>query len=121
MSTRSKKIMVMVLAWIVGVGAGAGISALFQSPADKGYWSSVALLAAILLAMMVATWVRNDRPRMRHGLWAIALALIIPAIILALSFGTGPALGAVAGGLTVALIITWPYLTDKGTASNIGS
>ncbi|WP_461186784.1 hypothetical protein [Arthrobacter sp. Z4-13] len=121
MSTRSKKIMVMVFAWIVGVGAGAGISALFQNPADKGYWSSVALLAAVLLAMMVATWVRNDRPTMRHGLWAIALALIIPAIILALSFGTGPALGAVAGGLTVALIITWPYLTDKGTASNIGS
>ena len=110
----------MVFAWIVGVGAGAGIFALLQNPADKGYWSSVAFLAAILLVMMVATWVRNDRPRMRHGLWAIALALIIPAIILAFSFGTGPALGAFAGGLVIALIITWPYLTGKGTASKIG-
>jgi hypothetical protein len=59
--------------------------------------------------------------RMRHGFWSTALALIIPALILAFSFGTAPALGAFAGGLTVRLIIIWPYLAGQGTASKIGS
>jgi len=113
--------MAMVFGWIFGVGVGAGIIALFQNPADKGYWSSVAVLAAFLLVMVVANWVRDDRPRMRRGLLAIALVLIIPALILGFSFGLAPALGAFAGGLTVALIILWPYLMGKGTASKIGS
>lgn len=113
--------MATVFGWLLGVGVGAGIFALFQNPADKEYWSSVAAFAVFLLVMVVANWVRDDRPRMRLGLLATALVLIIPSLILGFSFGLAPALGAFAGGLTVALIILWPYLTGKGTASRIGS
>ena len=121
MTTRSKKIMAMVFGWILGVAGGAGFLAIFQSPADKGYWSSVAVLAAFLLVMLVAYWVRDDMPRMRRGLLAIALVLLIPTLILGFSFGLAPALGAFLGGLIVALIILWPYLTGKGTALRTGT
>jgi hypothetical protein len=53
--------------------------------------------------------------RMRHGLCSTALALIIPALILAFSFGTAPAPGAFAVGLTVGLIIIWPYLAGQNS------
>lgn len=121
MTKKTKKILALFFIWTLGALAGAGILALLQNPADSGYWPSVASLGALLLVMMVATWVRNDRPQRRHGLWALAVALSIPALILAVSFGPGPALGALAGSLTVALIIVWPYLTGKEKESRIGS
>jgi peptidoglycan/LPS O-acetylase OafA/YrhL len=120
LNTRRKKITAMILAWIMGSLAGAGILAVLQTPADKNYWSSVATLSALMLAIVIASWVRDERPKRDRGLGALALVLIIPALILGYAFGLGPALGALAGGLTGVLIITWPYLTGKEPAPKSG-
>lgn len=113
MSTRTKKIAAHILIWSSSVLAGAAALALFDDMEKKSYWTSVAMLAALMLTMLVAFWIRDERPKRGPGLWAIALALIIPPLILLFSFGPGPAAGALAGGLTVALIITWSFLTGK--------
>ena len=111
----------MAFGWALGVLAGVGIFALLQNPADKQYWPSVASFAAFLLTMLVASWIRDERPPRRQGLWAIALALVIPAIILAFSFGVGPTVAALGGGLIVALILMWPFLRGKETAAKPGT
>lgn len=116
-----KKFAAMLFGWFLGVLAGAGIFALFPNPGDKSYWSSVAGLAAILLAMVVANWIRSDRPERPHALWAIASALIIPALIITFSLGPLTALGGLLGGLVVALIITWPYLAGKESVPRAGN
>jgi peptidoglycan/LPS O-acetylase OafA/YrhL len=121
LTMRTKKITAMAFGWALGILAGAGIFALLQNPADKEYWPSVASFAAFLLTMLVANWIRDERPPRRHGLWAIALALVIPAIVLAFSFGVGPAVAALGGGLIVALILMWPFLRGKETAAKPGT
>jgi hypothetical protein len=116
-----KKFATMVLAWIVGVLVGAGIMVLFLNPGDKAYWSGVAGLAAMNLALLVAYWVRSDRPQRAHALWAMAAVLIIPALILTFSLGPADALIGLVGGLIGALIITWPYLAGKESAPRAGN
>ena len=121
MSTRGKKIAVAFLCWLIGSLVGAGVLALFVGPGDESYWPSAASNAGILLIAIVAFWVRDKRPKRKQGFWILALALVIPTLILVVPFGLGPALGTLAGGLTVALIITWPYLTGKKAASQQGT
>ena len=117
---KTKKITALILAWFIGVFAGAGILALFQSPADESYWSSLAVSATILLAVLTAIWVRSDRPERAHALWAMTAVLIIPALVLTFALGPFTALGGLVGGLIAALIIIWPYLAHKESAPRVG-
>jgi peptidoglycan/LPS O-acetylase OafA/YrhL len=117
---KTKKITAMILAWFLGVLASAGILALFQNPADESYWSTLAVSATILLAVLAAIWVRNDRPKRAHALWAMTAVLIIPARVLTFSLGPVTALGGLIGGLIAALIIIWPNLVHKESAPRVG-
>lgn len=116
----AKEATVITFAWIAGSLVCAGILAVFQEPGDRSYWSNVALYSALILAIAIALWVRGNNPRRDRGLWVLSLVLIIPAIILGLAFGPGPALSALAGGLVGVLLITWPYLTSKKPAPTLG-
>lgn len=116
----AKEVTVTILAWIAGSLVCAGVLAVFQEPGDRSYWSNVALFSALLLAIVVALWVRSKNPRKDRGLWVLSVVLIIPAVILGLAFGLGPALGALAGGLVGVLLITSPYLTSKEPAPTPG-
>jgi hypothetical protein len=118
---KTKTFAALILGWFAGVLVGAGIFALFQSPGDKSYWSSVAALAAVLLAMAVANWVRYDRPKRAHAFWALAAALIVPALIITFSLEPSAALGGLLGGLTGALIVSWPYLAGKASTPRAGN
>jgi membrane protein YdbS with pleckstrin-like domain len=120
-STRGKKIVVAILCWLIGSLVGAGVLALFVDPGNESYWPSAASTAGILLIMIVAFWVRDKRPKRKQGYSVLALALGIPALILVVAFGLGPALSTLAGGFTGVLIITWPYLTGKKAASQPGT
>lgn len=110
-----KKIPALIIGWLIGSLAAAGILALFRGSADKDYWLSVATLSVFLLVIVVEFWIRDERPKRRRGLWILALVLLVPALILLFAFE--PGLGTLAGSLTLALIITLPYLSDKETGS----
>jgi hypothetical protein len=112
---------VAILCWLIGSLVGAGVLALFVGPGDESYWPSAASNAGILLIMTVAFWVRDKRPKRKQVYSILALALVISALILMVTFGLGPALGTLAGGFTGGLIITWPYLTGKKAASQPGT
>lgn len=121
MSTKGKNIVVAILGWLIGSLVGAGVLALFVAPTNESYWPSAASNAGILLIMIMASWVRDKRPKRKQGYWILALALVIPALILLAAFGLGPALGTLVGGLIAGLIITWPYLTGKKAAPQPGT
>lgn len=117
---KMKRIPAMISGWITGSLAGAGIMALFGGSGDKDFWPGVFSLSFFLLTMLVSQWIRDEKPKRRRGLWIMALALLVPALILWLTFGPVPALGTLVGSLTVELIITWPYLTGKETVPTGG-
>jgi hypothetical protein len=121
LSTRGTKIVVAILCWLIGSLVGAGVLALFVSPGDEDYWPNVASNAGIMLTIIVAFWVRDRTPERRSGIWILTLALVIPALILGVAFGLGPALGTLAGGFTAGLIITWSYLLGKKATSKPGT
>lgn len=115
-----KKIPALIIGWLIGSLAAAGILALFGGSGDKNYWLSVAILSVFLLMIVVEFWIRDERPKRRRGLWILALVLLVPALILLFAFEPGPALGTLAGSLTLALIITLPYLAGKEAGSTPG-
>jgi hypothetical protein len=121
LSSRGKQIVVAILCWLIGSLVGAGVLALFVGPGNENYWPGAASNAGILLIMIVAFWVRDKRPERKQGYSILALALVIPALILVVAFGLGPALSTIAGGFTGGLIITWPYLTGNKAASQPGT
>jgi hypothetical protein len=120
LSTRGKNVVVAILCWLIGSLVGAGVLALFVYPGNESYWPSVASNAGILL-MIAAFWVRYKKPERKQGYSILALTLVIPALILGVAFGLGPALSTIAGGVTAGLIITWQYLTGKKAASQPGT
>lgn len=118
MNIRMQKIPALIIGWLIGSLAAAGILALFGGSADADYWLSVATISVFLLVIVAEFWIRDERPKRRRGLWILALVLLVPALILLFAFE--PGLGTLAGSLTLALIITLPYLSGKETGSTPG-